>query len=154
LVTLNAAGTGTCTIGNSALGAGGPYAVGATYGGDTDFLGSTGTTGGLTVINSTYTVTYNYDGGTGGPGSAIYTVGGSSLTLPTPTEFGYTFSGLLLRRRFAAHRCLQLLCDAAVHFHLVGRGVERIHVDDISTNVRCRAGLRRAVDARGAASQK
>ena len=42
---------------------------------------------------NSYTVTYNYDGGTGGPGSAIYTVGGSSLTLPTPTEFGYTFSG-------------------------------------------------------------
>jgi uncharacterized repeat protein (TIGR02543 family) len=41
----------------------------------------------------TYTVTYNYEGGTGSPASATYTVGGSPLVLPTPTRTGYTFAG-------------------------------------------------------------
>ncbi len=42
---------------------------------------------------NTYTVTYTYDGGSGGPVSATYTVGGSPIVLPTPTETGYTFNG-------------------------------------------------------------
>jgi uncharacterized repeat protein (TIGR02543 family) len=41
----------------------------------------------------TYTVTYNYESGTGSPPSATYTVGGTALTLPTPTRTGYTFNG-------------------------------------------------------------
>ena len=40
-----------------------------------------------------YTVTYNYESGTGSPASANFTVGGSALTLPTPTRTGYTFAG-------------------------------------------------------------
>ena len=42
---------------------------------------------------STYTVTYNYESGTGSPASATYTVGGSPLMLPTPTRTGFTFAG-------------------------------------------------------------
>jgi uncharacterized repeat protein (TIGR02543 family) len=41
----------------------------------------------------TYTVTYNYESGSGSPPSAAYTVGGTALTLPTPTRTGYAFSG-------------------------------------------------------------
>ena len=40
-----------------------------------------------------YTVSYNPDGGTVSPTSASFTVGGSALTLPTPTLSGYTFNG-------------------------------------------------------------
>jgi uncharacterized repeat protein (TIGR02543 family) len=40
-----------------------------------------------------YTVTYNYESGTGSPASANFTVGGSALTLPMPTRTGYTFAG-------------------------------------------------------------
>ncbi len=44
---------------------------------------------------NTYTVTYNYDNSTGGNSTATadFTVGGSALTLPTPTRTGYTFAG-------------------------------------------------------------
>jgi uncharacterized repeat protein (TIGR02543 family) len=43
----------------------------------------------------TYTVTYNYNGATGGNStvSSAYVTGGSEITLPTPTRTGYTFSG-------------------------------------------------------------
>jgi uncharacterized repeat protein (TIGR02543 family) len=42
-----------------------------------------------------YTVTYNYNSATGGnsTASANYTVGGTALTLPTPTRTGYSFGG-------------------------------------------------------------
>lgn len=40
-----------------------------------------------------YTVSYNYENGSGTPTSDIFTVGGSPLTLPTPTRVGYTFAG-------------------------------------------------------------
>ena len=42
-----------------------------------------------------YTVTYNYNSATGGNSttSAGYTVGGSAITLPSPTRTGYTFGG-------------------------------------------------------------
>ena len=40
---------------------------------------------------SGYTVTYNYNGATGGNGTANAT--GASVTLPTPTKSGYTFDG-------------------------------------------------------------
>jgi uncharacterized repeat protein (TIGR02543 family) len=44
---------------------------------------------------ATYTVTYNYNSATGGNSttSASFTVGGSAVTLPTPTKTGYTFGG-------------------------------------------------------------
>ncbi len=54
---------------------------------------------GLCVENSsatpvtTYTVTYNANGGNCDPTSATYTDGGTALTLPTPTYTGYTFQG-------------------------------------------------------------
>ncbi len=41
----------------------------------------------------TYTVTYDPNGGSVSPTSAVYTVGGSALTLPTPARSGYTFDG-------------------------------------------------------------
>ncbi|MEN9965202.1 MAG: Internalin-A precursor [Actinomycetota bacterium] len=42
-----------------------------------------------------YTVSYNYNSATGGNSvsSANFTVGGSAITLPTPTRTGYTFGG-------------------------------------------------------------
>ncbi|HEV2427448.1 MAG TPA: InlB B-repeat-containing protein [Acidimicrobiales bacterium] len=40
-----------------------------------------------------FTVTYNAGGGTVSPTSAPFTVGGTSLALPTPTFAGYTFAG-------------------------------------------------------------
>ena len=42
-----------------------------------------------------FTITYNYNGATGGasPASAVFTYGGTALTLPTPTRTGYTFGG-------------------------------------------------------------
>jgi uncharacterized repeat protein (TIGR02543 family) len=44
---------------------------------------------------NTYTLTYTYNGATGGNGAATasYTTGGSTITLPTPTKTGYTFAG-------------------------------------------------------------
>lgn len=44
---------------------------------------------------NTFTVTYSYDSADGGvrPVDAEFTYGGSSLTLPTPTKFGYSFAG-------------------------------------------------------------
>ncbi len=43
---------------------------------------------------NTFAVTYNYEGGTGTPASATSPVGGSALTLPTPTRAGgYSFAG-------------------------------------------------------------
>ena len=42
-------------------------------------------------ISSSYTVTYDANGGTCSPNSDIYT--GTALTLPTPTRTGYTFKG-------------------------------------------------------------
>jgi uncharacterized repeat protein (TIGR02543 family) len=56
-------------------------------------------TGGLTLYAkwtaNTYTVTYNYDNATGGNSTATadFTVGGTAITLPTPTRTGYTFAG-------------------------------------------------------------
>ena len=43
----------------------------------------------------TYTLTYTYNGATGGNANATasYTTGGTAITLPTPTRTGYTFSG-------------------------------------------------------------
>ncbi|MDA7807052.1 InlB B-repeat-containing protein, partial [Aquiluna sp.] len=44
---------------------------------------------------NTYTVTYNYNGATGGNGAATssFTVDGIVVSLPTPTKPGYTFAG-------------------------------------------------------------
>jgi uncharacterized repeat protein (TIGR02543 family) len=51
----------------------------------------------------TYTLTYTYNGATGGNGSstASYTTGGSTITLPTPTKTGYTFAGWFAESTFA-----------------------------------------------------
>ena len=42
-----------------------------------------------------YSVTYSYNGATGGAGvaSGSFTTGGSAIVLPTPTKSGYTFAG-------------------------------------------------------------
>ncbi len=42
-----------------------------------------------------FTITYDYNNATGGNGTATstFTVGGSAVTLPTPTRTGYTFAG-------------------------------------------------------------
>ena len=44
---------------------------------------------------NTYTVTYTYNSADGGtrPTTDSFTVGGSAITLPTPTRTGYTFAG-------------------------------------------------------------
>jgi uncharacterized repeat protein (TIGR02543 family) len=42
---------------------------------------------------TTYTVTYNYEGGTGTAPSAIFTVGGFPLVLSPAAQSGYTFDG-------------------------------------------------------------
>jgi uncharacterized repeat protein (TIGR02543 family) len=44
---------------------------------------------------SSFTLTYSYNGATGGNGSASasFTTGGSAISLPTPTKTGYTFAG-------------------------------------------------------------
>jgi uncharacterized repeat protein (TIGR02543 family) len=44
---------------------------------------------------NTYTVTYTYNSADGGtrPATDSFTVGGSAITLPTPTRTGYTFAG-------------------------------------------------------------
>jgi uncharacterized repeat protein (TIGR02543 family) len=44
-------------------------------------------------VPDVYTVTYSPGSGSVTPASARYTVGTSGLTLPTPTDTGYTFSG-------------------------------------------------------------
>ena len=51
---------------------------------------------------NTYTLTYNYNGATGGNGtsSATFTSGGSAITLPTPTKAGYTFAGWFAESTF------------------------------------------------------
>jgi uncharacterized repeat protein (TIGR02543 family) len=43
----------------------------------------------------TYTVTYAYNNATGGtrPATSVFTVGGSAITLPTPTRTNFTFEG-------------------------------------------------------------
>jgi uncharacterized repeat protein (TIGR02543 family) len=45
--------------------------------------------------SGTYTLTYNYNGATGGnsTASSTYTTGGTAITLPTPTKTGYAFAG-------------------------------------------------------------
>ena len=45
--------------------------------------------------SNTFTLTYNYNGATGGNTTAsdTYTTGGTAITLPTPTKTGYTFAG-------------------------------------------------------------
>ena len=47
------------------------------------------------VVSNALTVTYNYDGATGGdrPVSSIFTIGGPALQLPTPTKEGHIFGG-------------------------------------------------------------
>lgn len=45
------------------------------------------------ITVTTYTVTYNVNGGTCDKTSDTYTTGGTALTLPTPTYTGYTFQG-------------------------------------------------------------
>ncbi|MFA9276755.1 MAG: InlB B-repeat-containing protein, partial [Rhodoluna sp.] len=49
----------------------------------------------VTGAQTIYTVTYSYDSATGGNSttSANFSVGGTALTLPTPTKTGYTFGG-------------------------------------------------------------
>ena len=45
------------------------------------------------ITTTTYTVTYDANGGNCDPTSATYTTGGTAITLPTPTYTGYTFQG-------------------------------------------------------------
>ena len=47
------------------------------------------------TLASQYTVTFNYNLATGGNSvaDAIFTTGGTAITLPTPTRTGYTFAG-------------------------------------------------------------
>ena len=51
----------------------------------------------------TFTLTYTYNGATGGNGTAssAYTTGGTAITLPTPTKTGYTFAGWFAESTFA-----------------------------------------------------
>ena len=72
----------------AANGAGTSYANGATY----DF-----TLGNLVLYAqwtpNTYTVTYDADGGALAAASGVYTSGSAPLTLPSPTEQGFSFDG-------------------------------------------------------------
>lgn len=47
------------------------------------------------VVSNAFTITYNYDGATGGdrPDNAVFAIGGSAIQLPTPTKQGQVFSG-------------------------------------------------------------
>jgi uncharacterized repeat protein (TIGR02543 family) len=47
------------------------------------------------VVTTIYSVTYNYNSATGGNSTSSdnFTVGGSALTLPSPTKTGYAFGG-------------------------------------------------------------
>ncbi len=51
----------------------------------------------------TFTITYTYNGATGGNSttSSSYTTGGTAITLPTPTKTGYTFAGWFAESTFA-----------------------------------------------------
>jgi uncharacterized repeat protein (TIGR02543 family) len=52
---------------------------------------------------ATFTLTYSYNGATGGNANATasYTTGGTAITLPTPTRTGYTFNGWFAESTFA-----------------------------------------------------
>jgi uncharacterized repeat protein (TIGR02543 family) len=66
------------------------YAAGTTY-----TMGVADVTLTAQWTPSTYTVTYNYNGATGGAStvSGSFTTLGTAITLPTPTRTGYTFAG-------------------------------------------------------------
>ena len=69
----------------NANGSGTSYAAGSSL-----TLNSNVTLYAVWTVN-TFTVSYNYDGGTGGVSSETYTIGDPALTLPTPNRTGYTF---------------------------------------------------------------
>ena len=54
-------------------------------------------------IANNYSVTYNYNGATGGAGtaSASFTSGGSAIILPTPTKTGFDFVGWFAENTFS-----------------------------------------------------
>ncbi len=56
------------------------------------------------ALTSVQTVTYEYNGATGGAGtpSDTYTTGGTAITLPAPTKTGYTFGGWFTGSDFAS----------------------------------------------------
>jgi uncharacterized repeat protein (TIGR02543 family) len=69
-------------------------------GSQTHALGGSFTTDSTTTLypvwtGDTYTVTYTYNSADGGvrPTTSSFTVGGSAITLPTPTRTGHTFDG-------------------------------------------------------------
>ena len=91
-------GTGTCSIGNSALvGSGTAYTVGATYAGDTDLSTSTATTTSFTVSKATpavtiaFTATPTVVGST--PITVQATVAGTGTVAPTGT-ISWTITGV------------------------------------------------------------
>ena len=109
----NSTATATFTSGGTAITLPAPTRTGYTFGGwyaesgfTTAVTGAQSPTADATLYAkwtaNTYTLTYTYNGATGGNSSATasYTTGGSTITLPTPTKTGYTFAGWFAESAF------------------------------------------------------
>ena len=68
------------------------HAIRANYSGDATYASSASASQSLAIL-STFTITYNANGGSVGTASATYTPGGSALVLPTPTRTSYSLDG-------------------------------------------------------------
>jgi len=68
------------------------HAIRANYSGDGTYASSASVSQDLAIL-STFTITYNANGGTVGTASATYTPGGSALVLPAPTRTSYMLDG-------------------------------------------------------------
>ena len=93
----------------NANGSGTSYAAGASL-----TLNSNVTLHAIWAVN-TFTVSYNYDGGTGGAASETYTLGDPALTLPSPNRTGYTFDSWNTNANGSgtSYACLLYTSDAA-----------------------------------------
>lgn len=68
------------------------HAIRANYSGDGTYASSASVSQSLSIL-STFTISYNANGGSVGIASATYTPGGSVLVLPTPTRTSYSLDG-------------------------------------------------------------
>jgi Listeria/Bacterioides repeat/Listeria/Bacterioides repeat/Listeria/Bacterioides repeat len=104
--TNNSSNPATYTIASTAITLADPSYTGYTFGGWFTNVGLTGTA--ITSIPAgstgnqvfwakwtatTYTITYNLNGGTNGSNPSTYTIASATITLANPTYTGYTFGG-------------------------------------------------------------
>ena len=68
------------------------HSIRANYSGDGTYASSASASQNLAIL-STFTITYNANGGSVGTASATYTPGGAALALPTPIRTSYTLDG-------------------------------------------------------------